>query len=69
MTELYKFYRDRVYACPYYGFRAGHELLSVIMRTAFYDSALTKAEFISIMNLCQQAHIEMMEDNYNEGWQ
>ena len=67
-SELYKFYRDRIYACPYYGFKAGHEILSTIIRVAFWDSALTQDEFISIMNLCEHAHIEMMEDNYNAGW-
>ena len=68
MSDVLKFYRDRIFACPYYGFRAGHEILVTILRTAFYDSALTQQEFMIIMNLCENAHIQMMEDNYNAGW-
>ena len=68
MSDVLKFYRDRIFACPYYGFKSGHEILITILRTAFYDSALTQQEFMIIMNLCENAHIQMMEDNYNAGW-
>ena len=29
---------------------------------------LTTEEFDSIINLCEKAHIKMMEDNYNAEW-
>ena len=66
--DLYDFYRGRIESAPHYGFKAGHEILTVIQRSAFFDSLLTKEEYNSIINLCQQAHIKMMEDNYNAGW-
>lgn len=65
---VYEFYVDRIKACPNYGFTSGHEILHVIMRTAFNDSLLTLREFDSIINLCSEAHIKMMEDNYNGNW-
>ena len=68
MSELFNFYRGRIESAPSYGFVAGHDILRVILRTAFEDSELTDGEFDSIINLCQQAHIKMMEDNYNAGW-
>ena len=68
MSELYEFYRDRINACPSYGFVEGHEILRLIRRCAFRDSMLTEEEFNSIIILCQQAHIKMVEDNYNAGW-
>ena len=68
MSELFKFYRDRLSACPSYGFKAGHEILKTVTRCAFLDSYLTEEEFNSIINLAEKAHIKMMEDNYNAGW-
>jgi len=68
MTEVFKFYRDRLSACPSYGFQQGHEILYMITRCAFWDSTLTDEEFNSIITLAEEAHIKMMEDNYNEGW-
>ena len=65
---VYQFYADRINACPKYGFNSGHEILKVICRTAFRDNFLTEEEFDSIINLCEKAHIKMMEDNYNAGW-
>ena len=65
---VFDFYRDRINACPLYGFKSGHEILHVIMRTTFNDSLLTLDEFDSIINLCELAHNKMMEDNYNEQW-
>lgn len=67
-SEFFSFYKDRINACPYYGFKSGHEILVVIIRTAFWDSYLTQEEFETIMFLCENAHKQMMEDNYNEGW-
>ena len=65
---VYEFYRGRIESAPNYGFTAGHQILAVILRTALRDSLLTNDEYISIINLCQKAHIKMMEDNYNAGW-
>lgn len=64
----YEFYLDRLHACPSYGFQQGHEILCMITRCAFWDSTLTLDEFNSIIKLADEAHIKMMEDNYNEGW-
>ena len=64
----YDFYRGRIESAPSYGFVSGHDILKTIARCAFLDSSLTLDEFDSIINLCEQAHIKMMEDNYNAGW-
>ena len=68
MTDLYKFYSDRIKACRNYGFKSGHELLHLVLRTALHDSCLTDAEFDNIMKEADVCHIKMMEDNYNAGW-
>ena len=68
MSELFDFYRGRIESAPKYGFKSGHEILRAVTRTAFWDSQLTEEEFNSIINLCEQAHRKMMEDNFNEGW-
>lgn len=68
MNNAFTFYRDRLIACPSYGFEQGHELLCMVTRCAFCDSTLTDEEFNSIINLAEEAHIKMMEANYNEGW-
>lgn len=68
VSVFFKFYRGRIESAPSYGFIAGHEILKVVCRTAFNDSFLTDDEFISIIKLCEQAHIKMMEENYNAGW-
>ena len=65
---VFEFYRDRIDSCPNYGFTSGHQILHVITRRAFNDSMLTDREFNSIIILAEQAHIKMMEDNYNAGW-
>lgn len=65
---VYEFYVDRINACPNYGFKSGHEILNVIIKVAQIDPFLTRQELDSIINLCEQAHIKMMEDNYNAGW-
>ena len=65
---VFEFYRDRINACSNYGFTSGHQILNVITRCAFNDSMLTDREFNSIIILAEQAHIKMMEDNYNAGW-
>ncbi len=65
---VFEFYRDRINACPNYGFTSGHQILHVITRCAFNDSMLTDREFNSIIILAEQAHIKMMEMNFSEGW-
>ena len=66
--ELFDFYKGRIESAPNYGFKSGHDILKLVCRTAFHDSLLTDDEFNNIMNLCENAHIKMMEDNYNAGW-
>lgn len=68
MTKTAEFYLGILKACPAYGFQTGHEILQMVTRCAFWDSTLTLDEFNSIINLAEQAHIKMMEDNYNAGW-
>ena len=65
---VFDFYRGRVESAPLYGFKSGHDILNVIQRCAFWDSFLTDDEYNSIINLCEQAHIKIMEENYNAGW-
>lgn len=67
----FDFFKDRINSCPLYGFTSGEELLKVIHACAYYSAnagELTPSEFSSIINLCEKAHIKMMEDNYNAGW-
>lgn len=66
--NVFDFYRGRIESAPHYGFVAGHDILLYVTRCAFNDSYLTTEEFDSIINLCEQAHIKMMEENYNAGW-
>ena len=66
--EIYDFYRGRIESTPLYSFTAGHDILRTVTRCAFNDSYLTIDEYDSIINLCEKAHIQMMEDNYNAGW-
>ena len=65
---LFEFYKGRIESAPRYGFVSGHEILKTVCRTAYWDSLLTVEEFSIIINLCQMAHIKMMEENYNAGW-
>ena len=66
--EVFDFYRGRIESAPLYGFNSGHEILKTVCRCATRDSFLTNEEYNSIINLCEKAHIKMMEDNYNAGW-
>ena len=66
--DPFTFYLDRLRACPSYGFVQGHAILRLITRCAFWDSFLTTEQFATIINLANTAHIKMMEDNYNAGW-
>ena len=64
----YEFYKGRIISCPSYGFKAGHEILDLIIRCAYADSTLTKDEYNSIIKQADTCHKKLMEDNYNEGW-
>lgn len=66
--KAYEFYRDRLTACPLYGFKSGHEILELVLRCASSDSSLTAEEYNSIIKQAYLCHIKLMEDNYNEGW-
>lgn len=66
--EVMDFYRGRIEASHVYGFKVGHDILKMVTRCAFWDSLLTGEEFNTIIILCEKAHIKMMEDNYNAGW-
>lgn len=71
MPGIFEFYRDRIKSCPLYGFKAGSELLDVIIRCVNRDQLagyLTIEELNIIMNLCVDAHIKMLEEDYNNGW-
>lgn len=65
---VYEFYADRLRACPNYGRKSGEEILAVVFSCARVDPMLTPEEFNSIITLCEKAHIKMMEDDYNDGW-
>ena len=69
MSKIFDFYRDRLSVCPSYGFQCGHDILKMVTRCAFHDSTLTEDEYHNIIMLAEQAHIKMMEDNFNAGWQ
>lgn len=66
---VYDFYVGRITSCPLYGFRAGSELLDLIVRCAAVDSLLTADEYNSIIKQADDCHKKLMEDNYNEGFQ
>lgn len=65
---VYEFYADRIKSARNYGLFSGDQILDTVRRCAFWDSFLTKAEYVSIINLCDDMHKKLMEDNYNEGW-
>ena len=65
---VFEFYRGRVESAPADGFKAGHLLLDLILRCAYHDDMLTRDEITSIIKLCDKAHIKMMEEDFNAGW-
>ena len=65
---VYEFYVNRIEACRNYGLFSGDGILNTITRSAFLDSMLTTEEFNSIVNMCDEMHKKLMEDNYNEQW-
>ena len=65
---VYDFYVNRIESSRNYGLFSGDQILDTVRRCAFWDSFLTKQEYVSIINLCDDMHKKLMEDNYNEGW-
>lgn len=65
---VFDFYQGRLDSAPNYGLRAGHQIVATVCRCAFHDSFLTDEEFESIINLCEMAHIKILEECYNEGF-
>lgn len=65
---VYDFYVNRIESSRNYGLFSGDQILDTVRRCAFWDSFLTKSEYVSIINLCDDMHKKLMEDNYNEGW-
>ena len=64
---VFDFYKGRITSARNYGL-SGDGILDLVRRCAFWDSFLTNDEFNSIIILCEKAHIKMMEENYNAGW-
>lgn len=65
----YDFLMGRLSACLAYGFSEGHKIIRMVTDCALYDHSLTLEQFNSIIKRATEAHIKLMEDNYNEGWQ
>lgn len=65
---VYEFYIGRIQASRNYGLFSGDKILDTIRRCAFWDSFLTNGECQSIINLCDEMHKKLMEDNFNAGW-
>ena len=68
LTNTESFYLSRINSAPDYGFNAGHEILATVIRAAHYDPGLTEEQYNRIINSAKVAHIIMMEENYNAGW-
>ena len=64
----YEFYMGRINSCPLYGFKAGSEILDMVIYCATYDDSLTIEQFNSIMNRANLCHKKLMEENYNADW-
>jgi hypothetical protein len=64
---VYDFYIGRVNSARSYGL-AGDAILDIVRRCAFWDSMLTESEANNIINLCNEMHNKILEDNYNETW-
>lgn len=64
----YNFYLGRIIAVRPYGLFSGDEILKTITRSAFWDNSLTLDEFNNIIDLCDEMHRILMEDNYNGMW-
>lgn len=71
MPGIYEFYMDRLSACHKYGFKAGEELLSLVHSCVYHDAAndmLTPSEFMSIIKQCEITHQQLLEEDFNNGW-
>lgn len=65
---VFDFYRDRISACPSYGFYQGRVLLQCVLSASRADDLLTDSELSEIISLCDLMHKKLMEANYNENW-
>lgn len=70
LSDLCRFYVDRIRSCFKYGLYQGREILKMVCRCAFNDSSLTDEESIAIMETCLDPRLDdiLMEVNFNEGW-
>ena len=66
MLGMFDFYIRRLMACPAYGFKAGHEILNIIVRCSQNDPTLSYDDKIRIMEVVHEVHKYLMEVNYNE---
>ena len=64
---VFDFYKGRIASARNYGL-SGDSILDLVRRCAFWDSFLTNDEFNSIIIMCSEMHIKIMEDNRNETW-
>ena len=64
---VYEFYIGRINSARSYGL-SGDAIIDTVRRCSFHDSFLTREEFINIINMCDEMHKKIMEDNYNETW-
>ena len=67
---IYGFYANRLREAPFYGLVQGREIIKMVCRCAFNDSALTDNESIVIMETCLDPELDniLLEVNYNETW-
>lgn len=63
------FYLSRIKASRQYGLYQGQILLNMVERAALEDSMVTIEEYSDIIKQCQIARIQLLEDDFNEGWQ
>lgn len=70
LTDLCRFYLDRIRSTLHYSLYQGREILKLVCRCAFNDSCLTDEESIAIIETCLDPLLDniLMEVNYNEGW-
>lgn len=70
LSQLCRFYVDRIRSSFKYGLYQGREILKIVCRCAFNDSCLTDAESIAIIETCLDPMLDniLMEVNYNESW-
>ena len=70
LSDLCRFYLDRIRSSFRYGLYQGREILKAVCRCTFNDSCLTDEESIAIIETCLDPRLDniLMEVNYNAGW-